>query len=521
MGFRVTSRQREGTQTLEKERLAYNRRVARLRRHEYPMLKDVTYLDHGGTTLASNSLLDSFSKEMQSTLMANPHSDASNPSASSVIVAETRSKVLEFFNADPDHFDVIFTANATAGAKLVMECFSDLETGFGYYYHRNCHTSLVGIREAAILSHCLASDEETERWLDGEHDPLWSEEFPRPQLFAYSAQSNMNGQRLPLHLPNRLRKSARHPNTYTLLDAAALVSTSPLDLSKPATAPDFTILSLYKIFGFPDLGALIVRSSSSHILEHRKYFGGGTTEMTTCFGDKPWVARKEASLHARLEDGSIAIRSILALRCAIGTHQTLFGGMSEVSKHTSWLAKILYDRLESIRHVNGVHACHIYNAPSSTYGDPTTQGATVALNFRKCDGSWIGPYAVGAMLRSHNIHTRTGSLCNPAGMACALNLSPANLKRAFDDGFRCNQQDDVREGGMLFAMVRITLGAMSTLEDVAKLVTCIEERIVNYDHAAKVDSNESEKLKRNIDRQIRWDKKADGGTAPLFSLIPT
>jgi molybdenum cofactor sulfurtransferase len=397
----------------------------------------------------------------------------------------------------------MFTANATAGAKLVAECFSSLDSGFDYYYHRNCHTSLVGVRELAGYSQCLVSDKETEAWLDGGHMP-WSSEGPsRPQLFAYSAQSNMNGQRLPLHWPNQLRKSGYHPNTYTILDAAALVSNSPLDLSNHTSAPDFVILSFYKIFGFPDLGALIVRKASSHILEHRRYFGGGTTEMTTCFGEAPWVARKAASLHARLEDGSIALRSILALRCAIDTHQKLFISMSEISKHTSWLSKTLYDRISSLTHANGVSICHIYKAPGSEYGDSNTQGATIALNFRKCDGSWMGPYAVGAKLRSQNIHTRSGSLCNPAGMACALGLSPAVMRSAFDEGFRCNQEYDILSDNVLFGMVRVTFGAMNTMEDVEQLVRCIQDRLVDRDcHAGNVSKPLKEKSEASRGSQM-------------------
>lgn len=51
--------------------------------------------------------------------------------------------------------------------------------------------------------------------------------------------------------------------------------TPPLDLGEASTAPDFTALSFYKIFGFPDLGALIVRKSTVSVLERRKFFGGG------------------------------------------------------------------------------------------------------------------------------------------------------------------------------------------------------------------------------------------------------
>jgi selenocysteine lyase/cysteine desulfurase len=74
----------------------------------------------------------------------------------------------------------------------------------------------------------------------------------------------------------RIRKTFHKASTYTLLDAAALATTAPLDLSDAATAPDFTAISFYKIFGFPNIGALIVRKASAHVLNNRRYFGGGT-----------------------------------------------------------------------------------------------------------------------------------------------------------------------------------------------------------------------------------------------------
>lgn len=411
---------------------------------------------------------------MRSTLLANPHSDASNPSASSIIVAQTRHKVLQYFNADPDHFDVVFTANATAAIKLVMDCLSGHEDGFDYYFHRNCHTSLVGVREVAQQSCCFESDEQTETWI-ATGQGSFEKSGLRPTLFAYPAQSNMDGQRLPLSWPKSIRDSGHHPNTYTLLDVAALVATGYLDLSDPTAAPDFLAMSFYKIFGFPDLGALIVRKDSAHILNRRRYFGGGTTEMTTVLGADPWVARKEESPHARLEDGTIAIRSILALSCAIDTHQQLFDGIVNVSKHTGWLASSLYDRLSTLQHANGVPVCHIYRAFDSRHGDSVTQGATIALNIKARDGLWISAYKVGSMLRSQNIHVRTGSVCNPGGIACALNLDSALIKRAYLAGFRCNNQDDLREGGVIFGVVRITFGAMSTMKDVDTIFTCIKE----------------------------------------------
>ncbi|KAL5116489.1 hypothetical protein ACEQ8H_005610 [Pleosporales sp. CAS-2024a] len=500
MKFLESEKLRRSSEDSDEQRLVYNERIARLRKSEYPMLKGITYLDHGGTTLASKTLLTSFARELQNTLLANPHSDAANPSVSSIIVAETRSMVLEFCKADPNLFDIVFVANATAAVKLVMDCFAGIKGGFDYCYHLNSHTSLVGVRELAEKIHCLATNEQTEDWLSGQYQPFEACEGERPTLFAYPAQSNMNGQRLPLHWSRQLRQSNNHPRTFTLLDAAAFVSTTPFDLSDHETAPDFVALSFYKIFGFPDLGALIVRKASAHILESRKYFGGGTTEMITCLEKQPWVARKDTSLHARLEDGTVAIRSVLALRCAITSHRLLFISMHDISQHTSWLSKMLHQRLCRLMHENGIAVCHFYKAQSSTFGDAEAQGATITFNIRESNGSWTSPYAVGALLRQRKIHVRTGSLCNPAGMAIALELSSADIRRAYAEGVRCNQQDDVRTGGALFGMVRVTFGAMSTIEDVEAFASCIEHHFVDRNCSEGVPA-------RSDDRRWRRDSK--------------
>lgn len=424
------------------------------------------------------------------------------------MVEETRQKVLKLFNADPEHFDIVFTANATGAVKLVMECFAGHQQGFDYLYHYNAHTSLVGVREQAQTSRCLETAEEVEYWLDGGQVLPEPGPMGRPLLFAYPAQSNMNGERLPLSWPTRIRSSVRHLSTYVLLDAAALVSTSPLDLSNHTTAPDFVAVSFYKIFGFPDLGALIVRKASAPVLRCRKYFGGGTTEMIGCIG-MPWVERKESSVHARLEDGTIAIRSILALNCAIDTHTTLFGGLAEVSKHTGWLAERLHHRLAGLKHANGTPVCHIYKAPASKYGDPSSQGATLTFNIRKSDGSWKSGFDVGAMLRENKIHVRTGSLCNPAGMASALGLSAKDLRAAFDSGFRCNQPGIDIRNDVPYGMIRTTLGAMSTLSDVEALADFLEKHLVDNSHCTPYLSGgtESRKPEDNSCGTVSFDEK--------------
>ncbi|PVI05756.1 PLP-dependent transferase [Periconia macrospinosa] len=453
------------------QRIRYNSMVHRMRKHEYPMIKGITYLDYGGTQLPSKSLTRSFSKQLQKYLISNTHSALSSKSTSPQAIVDTaRQDVLALFGASPEHFEVVFTANATAGVKLVAEALSGHKEGFSYFYHRDCHTSLVGVRELASTSHCLASDEETETWLD---QPTATEPQNHPTLFAYPAQSNMNGRRLPLEWSSRMRSSPSHKNTYTLLDIAALASTTRIDLSDPSTAPDFLALSFYKIYGYPDLGALIVRKSAARLFEQRRYFGGGTTASIACGdGNDAWVVRKEKSLSARLEDGTLPTHNILALKCAIRVHQQLYGGLEQISQHVSWLTHILHDKLNSLRHENGQLVCRIYTDPASDYTDPKTQGGVVALNIMDPFGTCYSSGLVGEHALKSNIHLRAGGLCNPAGMAQALGYTAADLRYARDAGYVCGV--DLEPMGRPFGMVRVSLGASSTLSDVETFVRFVK-----------------------------------------------
>ncbi|KAF2034727.1 PLP-dependent transferase [Setomelanomma holmii] len=452
---------------VETSRIAYDRAIEELRAREYPMLQGTTYLDHAGTTLYAKSLIERFSADMISNLYGNPHSASSASQLTTRRIEDIRLRVLELFKADPQEFDVVFVANATAGIKLVMDAFRDQEEGFWYGYHRDAHTSLIGVRETAKVHRCFTSDAEVNDWIDQRDD-----EGGSAKLFAYPAQSNMNGRRLPLDWSHRLRRTKRTP-VYTLLDAAALVSTSPLDLGNAENAPDFTVLSLYKMFGFPDLGALIVRQASASVFDKRRYFGGGTVEMVVCLKEQ-WHAKKADSLHERLEDGTLPIHSIMALDIAMSVHRDLYKSLEQVSSHTSFLAKRLYDDLSSLRHGNGEEVCHIYKDSASAYGECSTQGPVIAFNIRNDCGGWVSNAEVEKLAAVRNFHLRTGGLCNPGGVASSLALAPWEMRENFSAGQKCGNDNDIIRAKPT-GMIRLSLGAMSTLKDVKSFAAFVRE----------------------------------------------
>ena len=473
------------------------------------------YLEHAGTTLYAKSLIERFSHDMTSSLLGNPHSASSSSQLSTRRIEDIRLRVLLFFNADPEEFDVVFVANATAGIKLVMEAFREHEAGYWYGYHRDSHTSLVGVRENATAGQrCFQSDAEVDRWLSGIGPALDRSTEGKLGLFAYPAQSNMNGRRLPLDWLGRIRSSklAEHRHVYSLLDAAALVSTSPLDLGDADNSPDFTVLSFYKIFGFPDLGALIVRKKAGPILRGRKYFGGGTVEMVTCL-EEQWHIRKEASLHEHLEDGTLPFHNIVALDGALDVHRRLYGSMANIALHVMALTRELLKALLSLRHGNGSVVCQIYQDSVSYFEkeERQGQGPVVAFNLRTSHGAWVSLAEVEKLANIRNVHLRTGGLCNPGGVAPALDLTAQDMKRNFSAGQRCGNENDILDGRPS-GMIRVSLGAMSNLHDVDSFAAFIEEFFVESDSTrTKTNPRQSQDGEMFVESLTIYPIKSCGG----------
>ncbi|KAI6887709.1 PLP-dependent transferase [Hortaea werneckii] len=451
---------------------AYDSYIESMRKEQYPMLRETLYLDHAGTTPYSKRLMDHFHAEMMGSLFGNPHSVSPSSQRSTQMIEDTRLQLLSFCGADPDDFDVVFTANSTAAIKLVMEAFREQDAGFWYGYHVDSHTSLVGVREAATMHRCFESDSEVESWIGGQ-DAATHE---ASRLFAYPAQSNMTGRRLPLDWCSRLRQEDSRRRTYTLLDAAAYASTSPLNLRNTDTAPEFTVLSLYKIFGFPDLGALIVRKDCAPLFRKRSYFGGGTVDMVVCLKEQ-WHALKSGALHEQLEDGTLPIHSIIALKAAMETHLELFGTLERVSRHTAYLTRRMRQDLAELKHGNGKRIASIYGSPTLEHDDENTLGPIIAFNLLDSRSNWFSNTEVEKLASVKGIHLRTGGVCNPGGIAHALGLSPWEMRENFSAGHRCGSENDIMNGKPT-GVIRVSLGATSTISDVDQFLDFVKQFFV-------------------------------------------
>eukprot|EP01119_Soliformovum_irregulare_P018347 TRINITY_DN5601_c0_g4_i2.p1 TRINITY_DN5601_c0_g4~~TRINITY_DN5601_c0_g4_i2.p1 ORF type:complete len:570 (-),score=187.91 TRINITY_DN5601_c0_g4_i2:640-2349(-) len=453
-------------------RYGYDGKIDHLRETNFTRLKETIYLDHAGSTLYTEDQMRCVTNDYLSNTYGNPHSLNPSSSYTATKIQEVRNEILSFFGTSSKHHTIIFTSGATASLKIIGECFPWKPTSQFLYLEEN-HNSVIGIRE-------LAPSEEQSRsiTLDEIKKKFESEDLDHrdgsdvENLIAIPAENNFSGEKFPLHLLPKMRTRRKDGQWNVLLDGAAYVATSPLNLGE--ISPDFLTLSFYKMFGFPTgIGALILRNEKSKIL-HKKYFGGGTVGMSLS-KERGHVFRNEISM--KFEDGTVSFLSIAALRHGF---QVLNGlGMKNIQTHTHSLTEYLISKLKQLKYPNGQEAVVLY-LNSSTF-KLNEQGPIVAFNLKDSHGKYIGFNEVDQMASLNNIHLRVGCFCNPGACARWLKLTSAEIRRNFEAGHVCWDSKDIMSGKPVGA-VRVSLGFSSTFEDIEIFLKFLESNFIQLEH---------------------------------------
>lgn len=432
-----------------------------LRRRELARLDEQghVYLDYTGGGLYADSQIRRHAQLLRSGVFGNPHSVNPTSRHSTELVEETRRRVLEYFRADPDEYEAIFTANASHALKLVGESYP-FQAGDRFLLTFDNHNSVNGIREYdrvhgaettyVPLGAELRIDEETlARELeraprDGNH------------LFAYPAQSNFSGVQ---HSPEWIDR-AQEAGWDVLVDAAAFVPTNRLDLSR--WHPEFVALSFYKMFGYPTgVGLLLARRSALAKL-HRPWFAGGTITVASVQADRHVLAHGAAAF----EDGTLNYLTIPAVSYGLDLLEEI--GIEKIHDRVTRLTGELIERLGELHHADGQPLARIYG-PRST----RMRGGTLALNFFDAQGELIDHQLVERRAADRNISIRTGCFCNPGAGEAALELSRGELERCFAESGDDMTYEDLRgcinprQGS---GAVRVSLGLVSNLADVETFV---------------------------------------------------
>ncbi|HSL46141.1 MAG TPA: aminotransferase class V-fold PLP-dependent enzyme [Anaerolineales bacterium] len=414
------------------------------------------YLDYTGGGLYADSQLRRHNRLLAEHVFGNPHSSNPTSQAATQLVEHAREYVLKFFNADPDEYLAIFTANASGALKLVGESYP-FSNG-RYLLTFDNHNSVNGIREFAHgrgagvtyipigLPDMRVDEAQLMRELSqparGGHN-----------LFAYPAQSNFSSVQHPLHWIEK----AHQYGWDVLLDAAAFVPTNKLDLSR--VKPDFVPVSFYKMFGYPTgIGALIARKEALAKLQ-RPWFAGGTITVASVQGDKYYLADGASAF----EDGTIDYLNIPAVEIGLKHIESIgYDVMHErVCSLTGWLLQ----NLNSLKHNTGVPLVRVYG--------PTTldqRGGAVTVNFYDKSDRALDHRFIEQQANEANISLRTGCFCNPGAGEVALGISRVELDVCFTQPGHEDRLtvDDFRHciDGKSSGAVRISVGMVTNFNDI-------------------------------------------------------
>jgi selenocysteine lyase/cysteine desulfurase len=439
-----------------------------LRSREYARLDalDQVYLDYTGSGLYAESQIQGHVDLLKNGVFGNPHSNNPTSLAMTHLVEQARNCVLEYFNASPDEYVVIFTPNASGALKLVGESYPFTSGGRFLLAYDN-HNSVNGIREFARAKGAEVTYLPTVQ-PELRFDPVdLNAEFDRTKpssfnLFAYPAQSNFSGVQHSLEWIGVAQSKGWH----VLLDAAAFVPTNQLDLG--VWKPDFVPLSFYKMFGYPTgVGCLLARKCALVKLQ-RPWFAGGTISITSVQGEGwHYLLENEAGF----EDGTVNFLNLPAIE--IGLRFITQVGIDLIHERVECLTGWLLEQMTTIRHSNGAPLVQIYGPTNKL-----DRGGTIAFSLDDPDGNRLDYRKVEALANQKNISLRTGCFCNPGTGEIVHNLTRVEMAQAFgrsepmdfNDFFDWARTEHNRNP----STIRISVGIATNFSDIYRFMTFLQ-----------------------------------------------
>lgn len=431
-----------------------------LRAREFARLDKLNqvYLDYTGGGLFAECQLEEHMALLKSHIYGNPHSHNPSSLASTEMDEHARRYVLEYFNASPDEYVVIFTPNASGALKLVGEAYPfDAESRYVLTFDN--HNAVNGMREfarAKSASITYIPVVAPDLRIDGGELVRQLERPGRSghNLFVYPAQSNFSGVQHSLDWITR----AQSLGWDVVLDAAAFAPTNKLDLG--TYHPDFVPLSFYKMFGYPTgVGCLIAKRSSLKKL-HRPWFSGGTIEVVSVQADRYFFAEGDRAF----EDGTINYLTLPAVEIGLKFLRSV--GMEVIHQRVIALTDWSLQALLSLRHSNGAPLVEVYGPR-----DTTNRGGTIPLNFHDPEGEIFNFHTVEERACRLNISLRTGCFCNPGAGEIAFGLTKTDMRECFDHEERTSfEQCIIAVKGKTAGAVRVSFGLVTDFSDVYRLL---------------------------------------------------
>ncbi|KAG9123154.1 hypothetical protein FRC07_000167 [Ceratobasidium sp. 392] len=468
--------------------------------------RNAVYLDYMGGGQHPESLVKAYTDILNNDVFGNTHSESMSSKLSEHYSQEARRAVLNFFDADPNEYLVIWTANATAGLKLVGESFP-FTSGSSLVLPVDAHNSVQGIR--AFAGRAGANVRYVSCLEDGGYDldeamsildslPGPSESSGPMSLLALTGLSNLTNHKAPLDV---VVPAARARGVYTLLDAAALAPTTRISLSKIPV--DAMVVSFYKMFGFPTgVGALVGKKSFLDTLQ-RPWFAGGAVDLVQVPGV---IATPAECISSRFEEGTLNYMTLPAITMGL---EILSKYIDLLPLRLSSLYHYLYTELSALQYAEtGTPLVKILSGrPSIPSKSPPPHGYVLAFLLLDKKGEIIPLSRVEALAArkdrgdlpavapafkstskqpgsarafstsstrpspsdDQSFALRTGCACNPGGAAALLGIE--SYMEILQPG--ATQRSLELVVGRELGVVRVSLGWVSNWSDVVAFIAFV------------------------------------------------
>ena len=336
------------------------RKLDELRATEYARLdrQGHVYLDYTGGGLYAESQLREHMALLREGIFGNPHSKNLTSMAMTHLVEQARDYVLQYFNASPDEYMVIFTQNSTGALKLVGESYP-FGPGDTYLLTFDNHNSVNGIREFArargatvtyipvVLPDLRVDDDQLAQAL----------ETARPgqnNLFAYPAQSNFTGVQHPLEwIALAQAEGLGCAAGCGLLCAFQPAGSQPL----ASRLRRYLVLQNLRLPHRHRAACWCAKPRRQKL--RRPWYAGGTITFSSVVAFDHYLTPGPAGF----EDGTVNYLSLPAVEIGLKYIESI--GIDLIHTRVMCLTGWLIDRLLALRHSNGKPLIRLYGPPDT------------------------------------------------------------------------------------------------------------------------------------------------------------
>lgn len=390
-----------------------------LRRREFARLdeQNIAYLDFAAAGLYGASQATAYAARLRDGVYGNPHSEHGPSRASEADLLAARNATLAHFDADPDLYDVCFTANASAAIKLVAESYPfGLRRGLAL--SQDNHNSVNGLREFARRAHAPIATLPLDAELRLTDPVARLRDFAAtcgPGLLAYPVQSNFSGVRHPLDLIS----DAQRLGFDVLIDAAGCCIAGDISLRRhPA---EFLAFSYYKLFGLPTgVGALIVRRDALKRLR-RPWFAGGAVDFVSIEHDRHQLSQG----HAGFEDGTPNFLNAGAILDGFEFLDQL--PSAGLQARLRYLTARFIECVSGLQYGDGAPLVRLYGTTGMN-----ARGGTIAFNVLAPNGDTLPYQRIEHAAREYGVAIRGGCFCNPGAAERAFNFDRYDIDACLD-----------------------------------------------------------------------------------------